>query len=86
MKNEPISPLNPSTLQRAVAEQLTEGEFAGIGPDDNLIELGLDSVRIMRFAVRLRHSGATVSFGQLIGSPTLGAWTRLVCQDEPVHE
>ncbi|QTD43582.1 condensation domain-containing protein [Ottowia testudinis] len=42
--------------------------------DDNLIELGLDSLHIMRLVNLWRRAGATVTFAQLIERPTLRNW------------
>jgi yersiniabactin nonribosomal peptide synthetase len=79
------SPLDSGGLRRAVAELLAE-DADHIGPDDDLLRMGLDSLRIMRLAAQLRKAGVQVSFGDLIGSPTLAAWTELACGPEPAQE
>ncbi|MCR5170920.1 MAG: amino acid adenylation domain-containing protein [Desulfovibrio sp.] len=45
--------------------------------DDNLIEFGLDSMKIMRLVNILRHSGAKVSFAQFMATPRLKDWMEL---------
>ncbi len=44
----------------------------------DLIELGLDSLHIMRLMAQWRQAGADVTFAQLIENPTLAAWQELV--------
>ncbi|MEU6665611.1 amino acid adenylation domain-containing protein [Streptomyces sp. NPDC046727] len=48
--------------------------------DENahLIEMGLDSLGMMRLAGRCRRAGLDIRFADLIAEPTLGAWRRLV--------
>lgn len=48
-------------------------------PDDrNLIELGIDSIAMMRIAGTLRREGIHVGFAELASAPTLAAWRALV--------
>jgi yersiniabactin nonribosomal peptide synthetase len=46
--------------------------------DQNLIELGLDSLRIMRLVNGWRRGGAKVTFAEMISSPRMGDWRRLL--------
>lgn len=46
--------------------------------DDNLIERGLDSLRVMRLLSRWRKAGARVSFADLLEKPTLRNWLSLL--------
>ncbi|WP_181919674.1 non-ribosomal peptide synthetase [Alkalilimnicola ehrlichii] len=46
--------------------------------DADLLQLGLDSVNIMRIAGRLRRSGHPIGFADLIATPRLSAWRRLL--------
>jgi aryl carrier-like protein len=48
------------------------------GEDDNLLVLGLESIGLMTLASRLRAGGANVTFSDLIESPTLRNWRRLL--------
>ncbi|MGG4460874.1 amino acid adenylation domain-containing protein [Brevibacillus porteri] len=46
--------------------------------DQNLIELGLDSLQMMRMVNKWRKEGAKVTFAELIGAPTLRDWQALL--------
>ncbi|GAA3399579.1 isochorismatase [Paenibacillus hodogayensis] len=66
---------------RLVREQVAElvGEAPStIGEADNLIDLGLDSVRMMSLVERWRRAGAEISFVELAERPTLDAWWGLL--------
>ncbi|WP_323118072.1 isochorismatase family protein [Burkholderia alba] len=47
-------------------------------PQDNLMDCGLDSVRLMAFVETWRQAGHDVSFVQLAETPTLEAWWQLL--------
>lgn len=49
--------------------------------DQNLIELGLDSIRMMRLAGQWRRRGFNFGFAEMVSMPTLAAWSKLI---EPV--
>ncbi|MFC5751802.1 AMP-binding protein [Actinomadura rugatobispora] len=61
-------------LHTALTEVL--GEEAR--PDDNLIELGMDSIRLMGLTGRLRKRGVEVRFAELAERPTLNQWWELL--------
>ncbi|MFY1623686.1 amino acid adenylation domain-containing protein [Micromonospora sp. WMMD735] len=46
--------------------------------DSSLIELGLQSLHLMRLTNRLRRSGRKASFAELVADPTISAWVRLL--------
>lgn len=51
---------------------------AEIRDDDNLMELGLDSLRAMSLAMSWRQAGAAIEFTDLVDDVTLGRWWQLV--------
>jgi len=53
----------------------------------NLLELGLDSLQIMRLVNKWRRAGANVTFAKLITSPNLSTWWNLLKNNkEPARE
>ncbi|MFD7619383.1 phosphopantetheine-binding protein [Streptomyces sp. NPDC059802] len=70
--------LSPERVRADVAE-LLDCDPAGIAPDENLVDLGLDSVRIMALVGRWRAAGAvTLEFPDLAEQPELAHWTTLL--------
>lgn len=69
--------LSRDRLRSDVAEVLAEdpGSFAD---DDNLIDLGLDSIRLMSLATRWREAGFEAGYLDLAQEPTVAAWWNLV--------
>ncbi|WP_432253563.1 phosphopantetheine-binding protein [Streptomyces sp. HNM1019] len=69
------------TLERIrdeVADCLGE-DPADIPVDENLVDYGLDSVRIMTLLERWRRDhGATVSFVDLAEEPAVESWARIL--------
>ncbi|MDF2636134.1 MAG: non-ribosomal peptide synthetase, partial [Pelosinus sp.] len=49
--------------------------------DQNLIELGLDSLKIMRIVNKLRRQGQKVTFAKYMAVPTLAEWLSLLKLD-----
>ncbi|MFF7992001.1 amino acid adenylation domain-containing protein [Kitasatospora xanthocidica] len=64
-------------LPQAVGE-LLDLTAESIADDANLIELGLDSLTMMRLAGNLNRAGVDVGFAELAAQPTLAAWRALV--------
>lgn len=64
-------------LRDAIAALLdpSEGEFDG---DDNLLDFGLDSIRIMSLVAAWDKLGRKVRFDDLAEKPTLNAWWQLL--------
>jgi len=56
-----------------------------IDEEANLIELGVDSIGMMRLAGQLRRAGFAIGFAELIGTPTLAGWRRLIAAGAPGH-
>ncbi|MBB0242581.1 hypothetical protein FNQ90_00280, partial [Streptomyces alkaliphilus] len=63
--------------RRLIADALDEPE-GSISDDDHLIEIGLDSISLMKVASALRAAGCDVEFSELARTPTLAAWRRLL--------
>lgn len=66
------------TLERLVADvaEVLGTDPAGIGYDDDLIDLGMDSIRLMTLAESWRQRGLDVDIAELIEQPTLIGWQR----------
>ncbi|WP_326673909.1 phosphopantetheine-binding protein [Streptomyces sp. NBC_01257] len=70
--------LSPERIRADIAE-LLGCDPDGIAPDENLVDLGLDSVRIMVLVERWRAAGAaTLEFPDLFELPELAHWTALL--------
>ncbi|MFI6584451.1 amino acid adenylation domain-containing protein [Embleya sp. NPDC050493] len=72
--------LTVEDVRRDVA-QLLEVAPESLHDEDDLIALGLDSLRLMRLAGGWRRSGARVTFADLAAVPTLAAWIALLDDD-----
>ena len=70
----------PASLQalRAEVAALLEMPAVELGSEDNLLESGLDSIRLMSLLERWKRAGATLTFVELAEAPTLTAWWRLL--------
>jgi aryl carrier-like protein len=69
--------LTTDQIREDVAELLGE-DAAEIEPEDNLVDWGLDSVRLMMLVERWREAGAPAVFADLAERPALAAWVRLL--------
>ncbi|WP_255988143.1 isochorismatase family protein [Chitinolyticbacter albus] len=70
-------PASLAALRSEVAA-LLEVPASDLLPDDNLLDYGLDSVRLMMLAERWKAAGAKVAFVALGEQPTLTAWWALL--------
>lgn len=71
-------PLTTEQLRADVAEILGE-EPAEIPLDENLVDYGLDSIRLMTLRERWRHDhGVEVPFAALAERPALEEWVKLL--------
>jgi len=52
-----------------------------INETDNLLELGLSSIQIMKLSAGFRKHGLKGSFVELISNPTIGAWKKILLPD-----
>ena len=62
-----------------VAEVLAEAP-EDLGDDENLLDRGLDSIRLMQLVQRWGAEGADVSLIELAEDPTVQGWTALLEQ------
>jgi bifunctional isochorismate lyase/aryl carrier protein len=53
--------------------------------EDNLLDWGLDSIRIMSLLENWRRAGLELTFMTLAEQPTLAAWWALLCKSELAH-
>jgi len=70
-------PLSAADLRATLAE-LVEEEPEDLHDDTDLIELGLDSIMLMRLVAQWRQAGLDVTVSALAQEPTVGAWTRIL--------
>lgn len=66
----------------AVISQLLNVPSESVTPDMNLIELGLDSISMMRLTGQLRNAGLDINFAQLMANPTLASWQAIITSTE----
>ncbi len=69
--------LSLHSMQQDVA-QLLALDVADVDPEENLLFLGLDSIRAMTLLEKWRTKGADISFAQLMESVTLQEWWQLI--------
>ncbi|WP_431478721.1 isochorismatase family protein [Massilia eburnea] len=62
-------------LRASLLPRLEEG---GFGPDDNLVDYGLDSLEVMAVVAEWQRLGLRVSFEELAGTLTLNAWWQVL--------
>ncbi|WP_433047037.1 phosphopantetheine-binding protein [Dactylosporangium sp. CS-033363] len=74
------APMNVERMRSDVAEALAEvtEDTAAFADDDNLIDLGLDSIRLMSLATRWRAAGLEAGYLDLAMEPTVAAWSNLL--------
>ncbi|SNR75877.1 bifunctional isochorismate lyase / aryl carrier protein [Methylobacillus rhizosphaerae] len=76
-------PLSQDELKTTIAG-LLQVPAAELQPDDNLLDWGLDSIRIMSLLESWRKTGLDLSFMRLAEQPTLAAWWSILDPD-PAH-
>ncbi|MFF3441519.1 amino acid adenylation domain-containing protein [Streptosporangium sp. NPDC002721] len=77
MEETAVAALTMESMRADVADQLGIAP-SEVGDDDDLVSLGLDSLRAMRLAGRWRRAGARIVFAELAEELTLAAWWSLV--------
>lgn len=76
----PDAPVPPLTLERMRADvaALLDEPPASIGDDDNLFDLGLDSMRVLGLVMSWGETGIALEFAHLAEHATLAGWWRAV--------
>ncbi|WP_121393540.1 phosphopantetheine-binding protein [Actinokineospora cianjurensis] len=69
--------MTPDDIRTQVAA-LLEVPPTTIADDDNLLDHGLDSIRVMTLLESWRTTGTALSFADLAETPTIAAWSTLV--------
>jgi mycobactin phenyloxazoline synthetase len=68
----------PVLTREELRDSLTELLGEQVRADENLIELGMDSIQLMGLTGRLRRRGIEVGFAELARRPTLADWWALL--------
>ncbi|NUS57511.1 MAG: hypothetical protein HOV66_22040, partial [Streptomycetaceae bacterium] len=68
---------------RGEVAELLECAPDSVPVDGNLIEHGLDSLRLMRLAGGWRRRGAEITFAELAERPSIAAWAGLLAAAGP---
>ncbi|MBR0840316.1 phosphopantetheine-binding protein [Bradyrhizobium liaoningense] len=71
------NPLSLELMREDIAGMIHIGA-AEIGDDDNLMDLGLDSMRAMNLLLLWQERGVNLDFSQMAICPTLAGWWQLV--------
>ncbi len=66
-----------ASMQKDLAETL-EIDVADVDVTENLLFLGLDSIRVMSLLEKWRSQGANITFSQLMEAVTLEEWWQLI--------
>lgn len=69
--------LTMESMRLDIARILNE-DPSEIDDNDNLMDLGLDSMRAMTLASRWRETGASIEFSEMATNATLSYWWSLV--------
>ncbi|MEU6701235.1 amino acid adenylation domain-containing protein [Pseudonocardia sp. NPDC046786] len=78
--------LTVETALRETVASLLDVDAGEIGPSDDLVEWGVDSLAMMTVARFLRGRGVDVEFAELAESATLTAWVALAARRERCAE
>ena len=70
------------SVRETIGNLLAASHFSD---DDNLVGLGLDSLKIMRLVSRWRKAGVKVVFAEMIAEPTLSSWMKILHQKAGVE-
>ncbi|MGI8932524.1 MAG: isochorismatase family protein [Phormidesmis sp.] len=87
--DSPVQELSSAAVIQVLRQQL--GELLQqppqqVGVEENLLDWGLDSIRLMSLVETWRRKGAEVSFTDLAEQPTLSAWTQLLSRKATMRD
>ncbi|MDA2814422.1 phosphopantetheine-binding protein [Nocardiopsis sp. RSe5-2] len=71
------TPFTPERV-RADVESVLEEEPGTLADDEDLLDRGMDSIRLMSLVEKWRTDGASTDFVELAEDPTIAAWARLL--------
>ena len=74
-------PDSPEELSRLVADMCGQESFPP-GPDDNIFDFGLDSLRIFSLLSAWNAEGLSVDYPELASAPTLRLWWQLIQKNQ----
>ena len=77
------APASAEQLQAQIADLLDEPADS-FGPDDDLIDVGLDSIRLMTLVEQWRSAGVRLGFVELAERPTVNGWWSLINKSKDV--
>ncbi len=80
---QPRLPASLDELKHAIANSL-QISATELQEEDNLLDWGLDSIRLMSLLESWRRAGLEINFMTLAEQPTLSAWWALLDQHELV--
>lgn len=70
--------LTADRIRTDVLEVLEAENEQQISDDEDLIDLGLDSIRVMHLVSRWRALGADITLVELAENPTINGWRELL--------
>ncbi|GAA4972214.1 phosphopantetheine-binding protein [Actinoplanes utahensis] len=70
-------PTSAGELHEQIAQVIDEPADS-FGPDDDLMDVGLDSIRLMILVERWRSGGMHLGFVELAEQPTVNGWWALM--------
>lgn len=75
-----MTSIAPLTLERMRADvaKLLEEDLADVAVDDNLIDLGLDSMRMLSLVLEWSKTGIALEFSDLAEHTTLRQWWQVI--------
>ncbi|PHM50617.1 isochorismatase family protein [Xenorhabdus miraniensis] len=83
-----ISPQSEWTRERLRAEilPLLDDDCGDIDDHENMLDYGLDSVKIMSLVTRWNHENHNITFISLVKTPTLANWLALLTEREEFRQ